>query len=94
MSDPEHSRPSIEKAAPNASHIDNDDEYLHSGTSVRAQLETWHADRGDHSIAWAAIPRPKKDENATKNPFKFLREISFQNWMLFLSGWFCWTCDG
>lgn len=64
------------------------------GASVKEQLSTWHANRGDRSVVASILPRPHKDDTATKNPFKLLREINFMGWMLFLSGWFCWTCDG
>lgn len=86
-------RASLEKVE-HPAHVENDDTFQHAGTSVHAQLQTWHADRGDHSIGWAVIPRPKTSRDATKNPIKFLGEITLMNWLLFLSGWFCWTCDG
>jgi SHS family lactate transporter-like MFS transporter len=86
-------RESLEKVE-HPAHVDNDDSPHHAGHSIRAQLETWHADRGDKSIAKAMIPRPKTSKDASKNPIKFLGEISGINWLLFLSGWFCWTCDG
>jgi hypothetical protein len=86
--------PDLEKV-PVTEHIENEDDfYTHPGTSVRAQLDTWHANRGSRSIVSAMVPRPHTSADASKNPLKFLGEISLMNWALFFSGWLCWTCDG
>lgn len=67
-------------------------------TSIRSQLEVWHADRGNKSIAGAIIPLPRKSEDGPKGGPKALwaalREMSWMSWALFFSGWFAWTCDG
>jgi len=66
--------------------------------SLKSQLSTWHANRGNKSFLAAMIPRghvPIAGEEAvTKNPIKLLRMVSLSGWLFFLSGWFAWTCDG
>lgn len=78
------------------------DEYHHEehddihGTSIRSQLEGWHAHRGNKSVARAIIPPwcPPKEEPPVLNPFKLVKDLTWLNWAMFLCGWFCWTCDG
>lgn len=56
--------------------------------SVKAQLATWHANRGDKSIARSIIPRWKAQtvgEEVTKNPFKLLGMVSPFAWAMFFS---------
>ncbi|KLT42908.1 carboxylic acid transporter [Cutaneotrichosporon oleaginosum] len=75
--------------------LEHDEERIH-GYSIRAQLEGWHANRGSKSIARAIIPPwcPEKSEPTELNPLKFLKELTWLNWALFLCGWWAWTCDG
>ncbi|CAD6584508.1 MAG: hypothetical protein TREMPRED_003853 [Tremellales sp. Tagirdzhanova-0007] len=65
--------------------------------SIGSQLATWHANRGDKSIARAVIPSWQTEshgEKTTKNPFKLFAMVSPFGWAMFFSGWFAWTCDG
>ncbi|WVQ69355.1 uncharacterized protein L199_007572 [Kwoniella botswanensis] len=83
-------------------HDHNSEEYApqvhrHSA-SVKDQLATWHANRGDKSFVRAMIPSFKGtypgEAPTTKNPIKLVRMVSPFAWLMFFSGWFCWTMDG
>ncbi|WWC86814.1 uncharacterized protein L201_001693 [Kwoniella dendrophila CBS 6074] len=66
--------------------------------SVKDQLATWHANRGDRSFARMMIPSPKGTTPGitptTKNPFKLMAMVSPFAWLMFFSGWLAWTIDG
>lgn len=66
------------------------------GYSIKAQLEGWHANRGNKSVARSIIPPwcPPKDEPTILNPFKLVKDLTLMNWLMFLCGWFAWICDG
>jgi SHS family lactate transporter-like MFS transporter len=55
--------------------------------SIKSQLATWHADRGNKSIARAMIPtmHAETGEKTTKNPFKLLAMVSPFAWAMFFS---------
>jgi hypothetical protein len=38
--------------------------------------------------------RAKIAHRVAYSPFKLLKTIDFMGWMLLLSGWLAWTCDG
>jgi SHS family lactate transporter-like MFS transporter len=65
-------------------HGEHEEERSHP-YSIRAQLEGWHAHRGNKSIARGIIPPwcPEKDEPAELNPLKFLKELTWLNWAMF-----------
>ncbi|WVW78341.1 hypothetical protein I302_100295 [Kwoniella bestiolae CBS 10118] len=63
--------------------------------SVKDQLATWHANRGDKSFVRAMIPSFRGtypgEAPTTKNPIKLLRMVSPFAWLMFFSGWLAWT---
>lgn len=58
-------------------------------SSIKSQLATWHANRGDKSIASAIVPtwhtHSSSDEKVTKNPFKLFAMVSPFGWAMFFS---------
>ncbi|WWC59556.1 uncharacterized protein I303_102112 [Kwoniella dejecticola CBS 10117] len=70
----------------------------HHSASIKDQLATWHANRGDKSFLRAMIPSirgtPYGETPTTKNPLKVIAMVSPFGWLMFFSGWFCWTMDG
>lgn len=74
------------------------DDYSHDAVhrtgsaSVKEQLATWHADRGNKSFLRAMIPTwynpASAEEQTTKNPFKLMAMVGPQGWLLFFSGWY------
>lgn len=79
-----------------ALHTEEQDQDRIHGYSIRSQLEGWHANRGNKSVARAMVPPwcPPKDEPTILNPFKLVKNMTALQWLMFLCGWFCWTCDG
>lgn len=67
-------------------------------TSIRAQLDDWHADRGNKTFAQSIIPSWKHHTNPEDvviyNPITLIRMLSMKDWAYFFCGWFAWTCDG
>jgi hypothetical protein len=64
-------------------------DYNEHPASIKAQLATWHATRGDKSFLRAMIPTYKTEaddvEATTKNPFKLLGMVSPFAWAMFFS---------
>lgn len=64
-------------------------------TSIKAQLDDWHADRGGKSFAAAMIPtwshHNNTEDKVIHNPFKLLALVKGMDWLYFFSGWFAWT---
>lgn len=90
-----HDKPEIDRVE-HGYHDEEEEEIIHHTASIRSQLEVWHANRGNKSILRAIIPPwcPNKEAKTSKNLFALLREITWRHWLIFFSGWFCWTCDG
>lgn len=65
-----------------------DDEYVHDG-SIKAQLDNWHANRGNKSFLRAMIPSPHgaslTGEKISKNPITLMRMVSLRGWLYFFS---------
>ncbi|WWC68036.1 uncharacterized protein I206_101955 [Kwoniella pini CBS 10737] len=92
--------PHVEGAYPK-DHVSEDytfnNQHRHSA-SVKDQLATWHANRGDRSFVRCMIPSirgtPPGELPTTKNPIKLFRMVSPFAWLMFFSGWLAWTVDG
>lgn len=82
-------------ANPNGTYDHHDQETLHNPvepeykpTSIKAQLASWHANRGTKSFARSMIPTyktPDDKDRVTKNPFKLLGMVSPFAWAMFFS---------
>lgn len=67
--------------------------------NLAAQIETWHANRGDRSVISSMIPRPNPNDKVegevvSKNPIKLFARLSPMGAAQYFCGWFCWMCDG
>ncbi|WVF69702.1 hypothetical protein IAT40_004481 [Kwoniella sp. CBS 6097] len=87
-------------------HASDDYTYDHShqqqhrhSASIKDQLATWHANRGNKSFVRAMIPSPFREKvpgeiEVPKNPITLFRMVSPFAWLMFFSGWLAWTIDG
>ncbi|WOO79089.1 Carboxylic acid transporter [Vanrija pseudolonga] len=67
--------------------------------NLAAQIETWHANRGDRSVISSMIPRPNPNDKVegevvSKNPIKLFARLTPMGAAQYFCGWFCWMCDG
>lgn len=83
-------------ALPDDKHLIYDDPP--ASASLKSQLATWHANRGDRSFWSMVIPRWRvadtENSGETKNPIKLFRMVDGRSWLLFISAWWAWTVDG
>ncbi|BEJ12863.1 hypothetical protein CspHIS471_0300370 [Cutaneotrichosporon sp. HIS471] len=64
--------------------------------NLKTQIETWHSNRGDRSVAASIIPVPGRNrtQDTPTNPFKVLSRMTPLAYACFFAGWLAWFCDG
>ncbi|ORX39588.1 major facilitator superfamily domain-containing protein [Kockovaella imperatae] len=79
------------------SKLDEDNMSIHeTDWSFKTQLVGWHA-TDEASFLRRMIPTWSSKSGSPdygKNPLKALKSMSGQAWLMFIVGWFAWTCDG
>jgi len=74
-------------ALPDDKHLIYDDPP--ASASLKSQLATWHANRGDRSFLSMVIPRWRvadtENSGETKNPIKLFRMVDGRSWLLFIA---------
>ncbi len=64
--------------------------------NVRLQVDTWHSNRGDRSVAASILPIPGRNRthDTPTNPLTVFARMTPLAYAAFFAGWLCWFCDG